>query len=145
MAGKKRLKRSEEMDLALFDILASEPPVKDSGPDPFDIIDIPPEKNAAGCGLAADMPLHEGESGDEAGEDGFSCALVLDARELEKLEKIRSIVLAARGDYIGMEDALRLALEMCRLKERDILEAHAGKTRRSEEKQPPGHGNKAGK
>ena len=113
MVKRKPLNRSSDMDAALFEALQTEVPVKDTGPDPDDIL----------AGFFDEEEEARDPIGGHSG-DSRSVVLQLDELDRERAQQIVDLIRNQTGEQIDLLDAVRIALFVCPLDEQEIHMAH---------------------
>lgn len=118
MARKPRSKQDQELEDALDRLFATPVPVKDSGPDPLDILDSDEPAPAArpgrrGTGATAGKARAAGKA--SAAAAGATCEVVLDAADRLRANMLLDRLYELTGEHHDLATALRLALHACPL------------------------------
>ncbi|MCP4935756.1 MAG: hypothetical protein GY927_16495 [bacterium] len=106
-----KFNRSSDMDDALFEALASSVPVKNTGPDPDDILE----------GVFED---DGGVSSEQSGKDR-RVAVTLDGIDRQYAQQIMEIVRHQIGEQVDLVGAIKIALSLCPMNEYDVGTAFA--------------------
>lgn len=106
-----KLNRRSDMDDALFEALASSVPEKNTGPDPDDIL--------------GDVFEDDGDVASEQCGKDRDVAVTLDEIDRQHAQQIMEHVRYQTGKQIDLAGAIKIALSLCPMNEREIGAAYA--------------------
>ena len=116
----KKPNRGSDMDIALFEALASAVPNKDTGPDPEHILEALSDDDAQG----------EESVFPRRGAAVRKIGLVLDDRETERAQQIVAHIHDQCGEQIELAQAVKIALYACEINDKAIYKAYREMTTR---------------